>query len=83
MAPDEDCPPSPKNQPAAKILQHRAGRPRNRDCLLKGCEREFRPQQPLARYCREACREQVRQWRAWKARQRYRQSANGKQKRQA
>src|ERR1700752_2781448 len=83
MAPDEDCPPSPKNQPAAKILQHRARRPRNRDGLLKGCEREFRPQQPLARYCREACREQVRQWRAWKTGQRYRQSANGKQKRQA
>jgi hypothetical protein len=85
MAPDEDCLSSPKNQPAATIFWHpcRARRPRNRDCLLKGCEREFRPQQPLVRYCREACREQARQWRAWKARRRYRQSANGKQKRRA
>lgn len=85
MAPAEDCLTSPRNQPTAKILwrQRRARRPRSRDCLLKGCEREFRPQQPLARYCREACREQARQWRAWKARRRYRQSTNGRQKRQA
>lgn len=84
MARDEDCQTSPKNQPA-KVLWHqrRTRRPRNRDCLLKGCERSFRPQQPLARYCSAACREQARQWRAWKARRRYRQSANGKQKRQA
>src|SRR5256884_4413942 len=34
-------------------------------------------------YCNEACSERARQWRAWKARRRYRQSANGKQKRQA
>jgi len=57
--------------------------PRSRVCLLKGCERVFRPQQPLARYCSEACREQARRWREWKARRRYRQSANGKQKRLA
>lgn len=78
MAPSEDPLPCPENQPRRRVR-----RPRSRRCLLQGCEREFRPQQPLARYCSAACREQARQWRAWKARQRYRQSANGKQKRQA
>ena len=51
--------------------------------MLKGCGRVFRPQQPLARYCSAACRQQARRWRQWKARRRYRQSANGKQQRQA
>ena len=37
----------------------------------------------MARYCSEQCREQARQWREWKARQRYRQSKGGKQSRQA
>jgi hypothetical protein len=62
--------------------RRRARRPRRRVCLLKGCGRLFRPQQPLARYCSEACRTEARRWRRWKARRRYRQSANGKQKRQ-
>ena len=57
--------------------------PRTRQCLLKGCGRVFRPQQPMTRYCGEVCREQARQWREWKARRRYRRSPNGKQQRQA
>src|SRR2546430_15961202 len=81
MAPDEDCRTSPKNQPAAKILQRRARRPRNRDCLLKGCGQEFRPQQPLARYCGETCREQARQWRGGEGRGGYGRAADGQQKR--
>ena len=81
MAPHEDPSTSPENQLPGVLGPKR--RPRRRRCLLKGCRRKFRPQQPLARYCSEACRERARQWRAWKARRRYRQSANGKQKRQA
>jgi hypothetical protein len=84
MAPHEDPSTSPENQhPGVLGPKPRARRPRRRSCLLKGCRRKFRPQQPLARYCNEACRERARQWRAWKTRRRYRQSANGKQKRQA
>jgi len=84
MAPHEDPSTSLENQhPGVLGPKPRAHRPRRRRCLLKGCRRKFRPQQPLARYCNEACSERARQWRAWKARRRYRQSANGKQKRQA
>jgi len=84
MAPHEDPSTSPENQlPGILGPKPRARRPRRRRCLLKGCRRKFGPQQPRARYCSEACRERARQWRAWKARRRYRQSANGKQKRQA
>jgi hypothetical protein len=84
MAPHEDPLTSPENQlPGVWGPKPRVRRPRRRKCLLKGCRRKFRPQQPLARYCSEACRERARQWRAWKARRRYRQSTNGKQKRQA
>jgi hypothetical protein len=88
MGPDKDSSTPPKNQdgrktPGTEGCQRRARRPRGRVCLLKGCERVFRPQQPLARYCSEACCEKARRWRQWKARQRYRRSPNGKQKRQA
>jgi hypothetical protein len=88
MAPPKDPSPSPENQPRrrARWLKPRARRPRSRRCLLQGCERVFRPQQPFARYCSGACYEQARRWREKKkreARQRYRQSPNGKQKRQA
>lgn len=88
MGPDKDSPTPAQNQdarstPRTREGQRRARRPRRRVCLLKGCGRVFRPQQPLARYCREACQAEARRWRQWKARRRYRQSPNGKQKRQA
>ena len=85
MACGEDCPTAPKNQvpPKASWRRRRARRPRSRICLLKGCGRVFRPEQPLTRYCSEACRAEARRWRQWKARRRYRQSPHGKQKRQA
>ena len=88
MGPDKDSPTPPKNQdirrtPRSEGRQRRARRPRSRVCLLKGCGQIFRPQQPMTRYCSDVCREKARQWRRWKARQRYRHSPNGKQKRQA
>jgi hypothetical protein len=90
MGPCEDPSTPPENQDTRDTrplrtegCAHRAHRPRSRSCLLKGCEGVFRPQQPLARYCGEVCLEKARQWQAWKARRRYRQSTNGKQKRQA
>lgn len=58
----------------------RAGRLRR--CLLKGCEQWFRPAHPSCRYCSAACRQAARQWRRWRAQQKYRASAHGRQRRQ-
>jgi hypothetical protein len=51
--------------------------------LLKGCEQPFHPQQASERYCSAACREQAREWSEWKAQQKYRATAAGKEKRNA
>ena len=88
MGPDKDSLTPAKNQdarstPRTRGGQRRARRPRSRVCLLKGCGRVFRPQQPMARYCGEACQAEARRWRQWKARRRYRLSPKGKQKRRA
>jgi len=88
MGPDKDSRSPAKNQAAGSTPRTRSGRrparrPRRRVCLLKGCGQVFRPPQPLARYCSEVCQAEARRWRQWKARRRYRQSPNGKQKRQA
>jgi len=86
MGPSEDRPTTGKNQDGRRRTtrqRSRARRPRSRICLLKGCERRFRPSQPLTRYCSDGCREHARRWREWKAQHRYRQSEGGKQKRQA
>ncbi len=74
-----------ENQAKRRFPQQnkRARRPRSRTCLLKGCGRVFRPEYPLARYCSAHCRNEAAQWRRWKARQRYRQTAHGKQVRRA
>ena len=87
MGPGKD-PASPAENQATKSArswgwEERVRRPRRRVCLLKGCERRFRPVHPLARYCSQECREGARLWREWKARHRYRQSEGGKQKRRA
>ena len=58
-----------------------AGRPRRRLCLLKGCERRFRPAHGRQRYCSWQCRQAARAWSGWKARLKYRATARGKQKR--
>jgi hypothetical protein len=87
MGPCEHPSTPPENQATRPLrtagCKHRAHRPRSRVCLLKGCERVFRPPHPITRYCSEACRQRARRWRGWKARRRYRQSAVCKQKRQA
>ena len=56
-------------------------RPRARQCLLKGCERRFRPQHARQHYCSSECREAAREWSEWKARRKYRTTAAGKRKR--
>lgn len=56
-------------------------RPRTRCCLLKGCERRFRPQRAGQRYCSDECRREARRWSRWKAQQSYRATAAGKDKR--
>jgi hypothetical protein len=86
MGPSEDRSTGEKNQAGHRRIagsRRRARRPRSRACLLKGCERRFRPMHPLRRYCSEECREEARRWREWKARHHYRQSEGGKQKRRA
>jgi hypothetical protein len=70
-----------KNQEATGPGQVR--RPRRRKCLLKGCEKNFHPQQAAERYCREECRQKAREWSEWKAQLRYRASEKGKEKRKA
>jgi hypothetical protein len=56
---------------------------RARRCLLKGCERRFRPCHPQVRYCSEGCRHAARRWRRWHASQHYRASTQGKERRRA
>src|SRR5450631_3680443 len=55
--------------------------PRTRRCLLKGCERSYRPRQARQRYCSGQCRKAARAWSRWKAQETYRATAPGKQKR--
>ena len=52
------------------------GRPRR--CLLKGCERFFRPGCSQSRYCGSACRAEAHRWRLWRASQRWRDKESGK-----
>jgi hypothetical protein len=80
MGPPESPTSHPENQEAHQ-RKRLARRPRTRPCLLKGCERRFHPRQAHERYCSERCREAARKWSRWKAHQRYRSTAAGKQKR--
>jgi hypothetical protein len=70
----------PENQ-EARQRKRLACRPRSRRCLLKGCERRFRPRHARQRYCSEHCREAARVWSRWKGQDKYRATAAGKQKR--
>jgi hypothetical protein len=80
MGPPED-PTHQIEKQEAHGRQRQGGRPRPRQCLLKGCERRFRPKHARQRYCSPQCREAARAWSGWKARRVYRATAAGKQKR--
>ena len=84
MGPTQDPPDRRTNQdPNRKSVKKRPRRPRLRRCLLKGCERRFRPRRPWSRYCGDECRRKARQWSRWKAQKEYRAARHGKEKRQA
>jgi hypothetical protein len=80
MGPPENLT-SPRKSHAAGRRKRRASRPRQRKCLLKGCEQRFHPRQAGQRYCSDRCRVEARKWSRWKAQQKYRTTAGGKQKR--
>jgi hypothetical protein len=80
MGPPEDCTRQPDRRERARGKRPRR-RPRGRQCLLKGCERWFRPRRARQRYCSPECREAAREWSRWKAQQKYRATAAGKKKR--
>jgi hypothetical protein len=66
-----------------RLVQDALGRLGCRICLLKGCERYFRPRHPLSRYCSSACRAAARRWRQRCANHRYRASEAGRCRRRA
>ena len=68
---------------AKQGTRRRRAAPRARRCLLKGCERRFRPACARQRYCSDECRAAARAWSEWKAQQAYRATAAGKAKRNA
>jgi len=80
MGPPENHTSNPA-KPAAGRRRQAVRRPRARGCLLKGCEQRFHPRQAGQRYCSPPCREAARAWSRWKAPQRYRETAAGRQKR--
>ena len=78
MGPDEDSTRPSEDRESGRPPGRR---PRTRCCLLKGCERRFRPQRAGQRYCSDECRRAARQWSRWKAQQSYRATAAGKERR--
>ena len=52
--------------------------PRQRRCLLKGCEQFFKPDYPQARYCGAACQDAADRWRRWRADQVWRKTEGGR-----
>ena len=80
MGPPENLTRPRKRQAAGRRKQSER-RPRQRCCLLKGCEQRFDPRQAGQRYCSEDCRKAARKWSRWKAQQRYRETVAGKAKR--
>ena len=63
-------------EPASRQGSCRA--PRQRRCLLKGCEQFFKPDYPQARYCGPACRRAATRWRCWRADQTWRKTERGR-----
>ena len=81
MGPPEDCTRQPNRSERCGGRKRPVRRPRTRPCLLKGCERPFRPLRARERYCSRECCEAAGKWRRWKAQQRYRTTAAGREKR--
>jgi hypothetical protein len=80
VGPAEDSTrPAEHRKPERRSKQRR--RPRTRCCLLKGCERRFRPQRSGQRYCSRECVQAARRWSRWKAQQSYRATKTGRDKR--
>jgi hypothetical protein len=77
----EDCTRESGHAERTKRRKRPVRRPRTRPCLLKGCERRFRPRCARDRYCSAECRQAARKWSHWKAQQKYRATAAGKEKR--
>ena len=74
----------PENQEGGRrkrLSRRQRGAPRSRRCLLKGCERRFRPQHVRQPFCSDPCRRAAREWSRWKAQESYRATTAGKQKR--
>jgi len=80
MGPPESATRHRENQERARRKRPRR-LPRSRRCLLKGCERRFRPKRARERYCSRECRCAARAWSCWKAQQSYRATATGKERR--
>lgn len=74
--------PSIQSVHRSQINQVASGRLGRRTCLLKGCERIFRPVHALSRYCCRQCVAAAARWRQRMANRRYRASEHGKQRRQ-
>ena len=72
MAHNQDLCPGPAGQAPAPR------RPRVRRCLLKGCEGNFVPDDPLSRYCGRGCSAEARRWSQREANRRYRASEGGR-----
>jgi hypothetical protein len=79
MGPPENPTRPTGNQGRARRKPTRA--PRTRRCLLKGCERRFRPKHARERYCSTDCRRAARAWSCWKAQEVYRATPAGKVRR--
>lgn len=63
--------------------QARRRSPRRRKCLLRGCERSFRPVDQREHFCSKACVSAWRVWRRWRAQQKYRRQSKSRSKRRA
>ena len=59
----------------------RGSSPRQRLCLLRGCEKLFVPLKRPERYCGGACRAAARRWQLWHTRHTYRRSEKGRERR--
>ena len=80
MGPLQHLSKRPSHQDGILAIQP-PGKARCRRCLLKGCERLFRPHHPLARYCSSTCQAAARRWSCWQSSRRYRRSEQGRHRR--